>query len=655
MKNRTCTWWWLYGLGLIVLSGCHSISAREIPLSDRVVAYQIEAALDPVAKHIQGKETLRWRNPSDAPVTELQFHLYLNAFRDQKSTFMVESGGQLRGDYLKSGKFGSIDVLSLRTSDGEDLLPRAEFIAPDDGNRDDRTVWRIPLTRPVGPHQEITLSIEFLSKLPRVFARTGYLGNYFLVAQWFPKLGVYEPAGLRRRTTAGWNCHQFHANTEFYADFGTYDVTFVVPETYKVGATGVLQSKESRPGNQTAYRYIQADVHDFAWTASPDFLEFEDTFRHPHLPEVKLKLLLQPAHLAQKDRHLAAVKNSLQYCGLTYGDYPYQTLTIIDPAYQADGSGGMEYPTLITCGTLYRVMDDEALFEASPEVVTTHEFAHQYWYGMVASNEFEESWLDEGFTAFTERKLMDAFYKDQTAIWFRLVGQPIMRLPIRLDVWSFNRVTLTPATVKCDPMMTQSWKYKADDQCEVSYYFNSYPRPALTLEMLERHLGTPTMNRILKTYFERWRFKHPTAQDFFDVASEVAGQNLDWFFQQYFRDTVVLDYAIQSAKTTGTGVQFATEVTVIRKGEAVMPVEVEFRFTDGSRLRETWDGKAAEKRFAIERSAALQSVVVDPDHKLMLDVDWFNNSYVVNPSQVGTVNLVSRLIFLLQEALCFAL
>ena len=213
--------------GLVPLPATASTNRQEkTPLSDRRVRYQIDARLDTEKKEIHGRERLTWRNPAPHPVPDLQFHLYLNAFRDENSSFRRGSGGgQLRGDVMDARFPGAIDLLSMRTEDGVDLLPLGEFIHPDDDNADDRTVWRVVLPQPVPAGGSITLDIEFLAKLPQVFARTGYYGNFFMVAQWFPKLGVYEPVGMRRRTTPGWNCHQFHATTEYYADFGEYDVT----------------------------------------------------------------------------------------------------------------------------------------------------------------------------------------------------------------------------------------------------------------------------------------------------------------------------------------------------------------------------------------------------------------------------------------------
>ena len=138
------------------------------------------------------------------------------------------------------------------------------FIAPDDGNEDDRTVMAVTLPEPLGPGETITLDIAFTAKIPRPFARTGAIGNYFFIAQWFPKIGVLDAAGR-------WNCHQFHVGTEFFADFGVYDVRMTVPRGWPLAATGRERERTDNADGTTTHRYYQEDVHDFAWTTSPDF------------------------------------------------------------------------------------------------------------------------------------------------------------------------------------------------------------------------------------------------------------------------------------------------------------------------------------------------------------------------------------------------
>src|SRR5262249_5521755 len=162
-------------------------------------------------------------------------------------------------------------------------------ISPDDGNPDDATVAEVPLETPVQPGETATIRMDWSSRIPRTFARTGVIGDFFFLAQWFPKIGVFQ--------SDGWNAHQFHAPTEFFSDFGVYDVCITVPSGWIVGATGVERGRQDQPDGTTTHRYFAEDVHDFAWTTSPRFVERTETFDQAPLPTVKLRLLLQPEHL----------------------------------------------------------------------------------------------------------------------------------------------------------------------------------------------------------------------------------------------------------------------------------------------------------------------------------------------------------------------
>ena len=332
-----------------------------------IVRYRIQARLEADKKAIDGHETLTWFNDSPDAVRELQFHFYLNAFQNEKSTFMRESGGQLRGDKIPKEGWGYVEIRKMQVEGGPDLTGAIRFIHPDDDNADDQTVASVALAQPVNPGKSITLQIDFLSKLPKVFARTGYHNDFYFAGQWFPKIGVYEKAGDRYAKQGGWNCHQFHAYSEFYADYGEFDVSVTVPSNYVVGATGVEQSRgEDAQKHETTYRFAQNNVHDFAWTASPRFLRVERQFDPAREvsaaelsataklvakseDEVKLKpvrmiLLIQPEHREQIDRHFRALANGLKWFGLWYGAYPYETITVVDPPFGAGGAGGMEYP-----------------------------------------------------------------------------------------------------------------------------------------------------------------------------------------------------------------------------------------------------------------------------------------------------------------------
>lgn len=679
---------------LTVLALLAALPAVADPLpaaSDRVVSYDIRVALDTAKRQIKGTETVTWRNPSavDA-VSDLQFHFYLNAFKNTKTTFMKESGGRMRGAAAGEDSWGWVDVASIRTPGGADLKPSLTFIQPDDVNPDDQTVGRVLLPEPVPPGGSVTIEIAFTSQLPRVFARTGYEDDFYLAGQWFPKLGVYEPAGMRGRQASGWNCHQFHAHSEFYADFGTFRVEITTPGSYVVGATGVRTAERRNADGTTTHVYEQADVHDFAWTADPDYIVVRETFSADRdvtkaeyarvanllgrsldevkLSDVEITVLLQPDHRPQARRHIEAAKAGLKWYGLWYGRYPYKTLTVVDPAPGASGAGGMEYPTFITAGTLW--MFNRWPFDRirALEEVTVHEFGHQFWYALVASNEFEEAWLDEGFNTWSTAKAMLAAYGRGTST--------IEFLGLSMDDEELLRVTNDPAE-RYNRVLANAWDYVPPDV----YSFYSYQKPALVLQTLEGLLGEQRMARLMRTYHERWRFKHPGSEDFFALVNEVTGQDWSWYFDQVVRGTEIVDYEVGSAGTelvrnragvfdgpgsrktvsaadaskldaesrrTGKGAYRST-VVVRRSGGVRLPVEVAFKFEGKPVERLSWDGRDPLKQFVFERPEKLEWVDVDPDRKIALDVNWLNNGRRLEPDSRPAASWSARWLFFVQN------
>src|SRR5580765_8702920 len=371
------------------------------PLSPRNASYIIDARLDPANRTITASEVILWRNITTKPATELQFHLYWNAWRDDRSTWLREAtlGSRRAVPSVRPDERARIDVtvLGVRGSARADLTTVMRFIAPDDGNADDRTVLSARLPQPVAPGGSITIELSWTAHVPRTFARTGVIGSYFFIAQWFPKLGVLQDTG--------WNCHQFHNGTEFFSDYGSYDVRMTVPTGWILGATGVERERRDNGNHTTTHRYRQDDVHDFVWTTSPDYIERRERFEHPTLPAVDMRLLIQPEHAAQAARHFDATRAALKYYGEWYGAYPYGHITIIDPAYRS-GAGGMEYPTLFTAGSRWLA----PARVTTPEGVTVHEAGHQFWYGIVGNDEFEDAWMDEGFNTFSTARAIAQVY-----------------------------------------------------------------------------------------------------------------------------------------------------------------------------------------------------------------------------------------------------
>ena len=624
----------------------------------RIVSYEISARLDTKARAIQGSETLTWLNTSAAEVSELRFHLYMNAFRNDRSTFLREGGVP---DRLKDGGWGWIDVRRMQIAGGADLTKSIHFVHPDDDNADDRTVASVPLPRPVKPGQSITLQIDFYTRLPHVVSRTGYHGDFYMAGQWFPKIGVLQPAG--------WNCHQFHANSEFFADYGRYSVTLTTPSDYVVGATGVLESRrDDAAANTTTRTFVQEDVHDFAWTASPRFLRIERTFDPARevsarelaayaalegIPEVdaalrpvRMILLIQPEHADQIERHFRALSTGLKYFGLMYGAYPYRTITVVDPPFGGGQAGGMEYPTLITAGTNWH----EPEHTGNPEMVIVHEFGHQFWYGMVGNNEFEEAWLDEGINSYSTSKILDKVYGSWD-LPVRPWGLPVARwagLP-RIDWDQANRMAYL-FLPKSDSIVRNAWEFYNG----TSYGLNSYMHPALMLRTLERVLGEPVMARVMRTYQQRWRYRHPATPDFIAVVNEVSGRDMKPFFDQFLYGSNILDYKVGDVSSNKKGKIYESTVKIRREGEAVWPVDIRIRFKNGRVENRQWDGAYRWVKYEFTGPAAIESVEIDPEHKLLLDVNFANNSYRAEPAYGLAVKWAANVLSWVQNLLLAA-
>ena len=597
------------------------------PLSQRVVAYQIDAKYDPPSHTVDATETLTYHNLTGQPQDTFPFHLYLNAFQP-KSTWMHEAhrDGSFRTSSLaewKESDYGSNVVTSFEVVGMGDLTKQMKFISPDDGNPDDKTVFQVKLPRPIPPGQDVTFKISFKAKFPEVVARTGYKRTFLLAGQWFPKVGLWWHGQ--------WNCHQFHAMTEFFADFGTYDVKITLPKDHVIGATGVQVSDQDNGNGTKTVAFHAEDVHDFAWTADPNYKVINETFDGSVGP-VKIRLLSYDSHEREWQPYMTCVKDSMKKFDEWYGPYPYAQLTVVDPPHGATEAGGMEYPTFITGDSGWYIPKGVHLID----LVTEHEFGHQYWYGMVATNEFENGWLDEGINSYTEVKVIDSFYGPDVSVINWLGGQLGERGIQRMGYLGSPDI---------DPLSKMSFQ----DMSIGTYGDITYGKTATMLITLEKIIGEQTLQRAIHTYFMRYRFTHPTQEDFMKTINEVAGQDLSWYWNQAVYGTQVMDYEVLRADSNPVNwwdenlkekkgeTEYETQVILHRKGDFVFPVEAVVTFDNGDSTIERWDGKDRWVRYVYRKKAQVESVQIDPTYQAPMDRDYVNNSRVTE-SQHGAVH-----------------
>ncbi|MBA3914384.1 MAG: M1 family metallopeptidase [Acidobacteriales bacterium] len=604
------------------------------PLSERVVAYQIDARVDAKSKTIDATETLTYHNLTGQPQDTFPFHLYLNAFQPQ-STFVAEAH-RGNSDFKWEDKYyAAIDVKSLEVVGMGDLTSQMKFISPDDGNTQDHTVFQVKLPRPVAAGDSVQFKIAFHDRMGEVLARTGYKRDFIMGGQWFPKVGVWWQGA--------WNCHQFHRTTEFFADYGTFDVRLTVPQNEVVGASGIELSNSANSDGTRTYVFRGEDIHDFAWTAEPEFRVYDGDFQGS-AGKVHIRLLMQPGHVDQAALHMQVMQDSMKRFDQWYGPYPYKQITVVDPPHGGFAAGGMEYPTLITGDTTWWMPDGLRLVA----LVVEHEFGHQYWYGMVGSNEFENAWLDEGINSYSEVKVLNDIYGQDRSVldlWHMTMGEA-----------GLQRNSYIDAADK-DPMNRFAYQYLNGG----TYADITYGKTATVLLTLEKVIGEETLRQALHTYFMRFRFKHPTQEDFLKTVEEVSGKNLRWYFDQAVYGTQVLDYQILRANSWRQDwyvknppdekkgdTMYHTEVVVHRKQDFIFPVEVLVKFDNGDQVHESWDGKDRWVRYSYDKKAKLVSAEIDPGHGVWLDKDFYNNSYSEKSEDGARHKLSAYWLFLVQ-------
>jgi hypothetical protein len=639
-------------------------TGTEATLSDRVVHYDIDATLDPEKHTVSGRQKLTWRNRSQAEVKSVYLHLYMNAFEGSGSTFFTEKrqrdGAFRSGVDIKEGEWGHIALNSVAQGGAKVAW---QFVHPDNGPATDHTVVRFDLPAAVAPGASTTLDIDFLTKLPRVMARTGYFGSFHLVGQWFPKIGVLELPGERGATAPRWNAHEMHLNSEFYADFGSYDVRITAPKAYTVGATGELQGAPAEKNGMLTHRFVQGDVHDFAWTADKRTAKpLVDTWTGPGSPQVKVTVLYPPEYEASAKPALKAAKDSLSYFSSTLGAYPYKTLTVVIPPHNAEEAGGMEYPTFFTAEGYAEVVPG-TLNQYALDFVTIHEFGHGYFYGLLASNEFEEPMLDEGLNEYwDDRMIRDRGQKIfMTTPFLRQLG-----FAPAAPVFDAARAA-APRNDPADPVGQNAYD-RLQDIGPV------YVRTATMMRDLEAQIGKEATERAFKEYYRRWKFRHPSVADLRETLAEVTGQRVlveRVFEQQVYAATRVddrigsfssrevlpvpgtrqagaswvedkqadLDKRIDETRDkwkkahpdakAGTGpYAYRTEVLLRRYG-AVVPQTLLVKFADGSSETVRWDADEKWHKFSWTRPSRAVSAELDPQRRHYLDVSKLDDSRTI--------------------------
>ncbi|MBL8717035.1 MAG: M1 family metallopeptidase [Myxococcales bacterium] len=555
--------------------------------ADRVVRYVLSAKLDPDQHTIDGKGTMVLRNVANVALDRVRLHLYLNAFKNDRTVFRRARVGGFRGDH--AGAPGFCDVKSL-VFEGKDLWPARKYVghageSPQDsidprpeGTPDDETDVEVPLPHPIKPGESVEFAVEFHDALPEVSERTGYHGSFHFAGQWFPKFAKLEENGA-------WASFPFHHVAEFYADYGQYDVTIDVPERFVVGASGALASSRVEAGRRVV-RHTLDDVHDFAWTAWDKFSEKTGSFVEGGA-HVAIRLLYPPGYDEPAQRSLESAIHGLRDKGARFGAYPYPVLTIVHPPSGADEAGGMEYPTLITTGG--SGLPNHGLHEV--EGVTVHELGHQWFYGLVGTHEVEWPAGDEGLNSLADELALGTLFPG---------GSAVSLGPLQIGEDLFHRRGANPPFE--EPIFQPAWAFASGR----SYGARIYGATAMAMVSVRNACGAEAFDTALGVYTRAQRFRHPKPSDLLDTLSTHLGTSCGEAARLALTTPTTLDYYVeqlQSERRTAPAGWFdgpsgrvklesgkleagyRSSVWIGRRGVVDLPVDVELRFADGSRSR----------------------------------------------------------------------
>ncbi len=596
-------------MAALLLSLASLASAPLAPAGAQVGAapsdeYAIRAALDPHTHRVAGHERIRWTNRSVRPVHQLFFHLYLNAFESGETVFMRESRGSLRG--VRGGVGGKIEVKAMRLADGRDLLTGSSLSLGIEG---DHTQMRVPLPEPLAPGETLEIEVVFLSTLPKLFARTGHHRDLHVVAQWFPKLARLEPDGR-------WASFPYRGNGEFYADFARYDLRVTLPSSFTLGATGERVSSVE-VGELRVDRFVAERVHDTVFVASRWLRERRESRRG-----VEIIALHPPGYGHAVDRHLEVIRAGLDVYGELYGGYPYPTLTVVVPPRGAEGGSGMEYPTLFFTSTEWLPLEFTRLSGA--EMTTAHELAHQWFQGLVASDEVEWPMLDEGLTTWASIDLLRRIH-GRTRTGLSLPG-------LSVDYWEVARhwAFLVPGD---PPPGRPAHAFEGRE-----YARAIYSRAPLVLETVARCWGRERLERALGRYAREHRYGHPGPEDLFAAFDAVYWPGFsERVLRPALMDGVFAETRLYVPESLGGR---SSTLEPRRVGALALPLRVRVRPRGGEPTLHLWP--ASDETAPDLPPGPWASVEVDPERANLLDPSRLDSASTLGHADSPAPRLLAR-------------
>ena len=506
---------------LVFLSAIR-LSANN-PYWQQSVHYDIHVTLDDAAHSLKGFETMVYGNHSPDTLRYIYIHCWPNAYKDN-TTALYKQLSQIEERKAKLKKIkdnGYIDQLAF-TVDGVKASTETDAQNTD--------ILRLQLPTALAPGKEITIATPFFVKIPSYFSRLGHDGKSYMITQWFPKPAVYD--------SKGWHAMPYLDQGEFYSEFGSFDVHITLPSSYIVGATGQLLTasestayKETGKANlinpSTPRHYIPSQtpvktldyhadsVHDFAWFADQNFIIQYDTLQLASGRIIDVFSWYRPTGNKEWMTSISFIKDAVLHYSNWIGEYAYPMVSAVEGPGNTS-SGGMEYP-MITLITSPKAPKEEL------DGVIAHEVGHNWFYGMLGTNEREHPWMDEGINTFYEFRYEAEKYR-YNGILGSMIPDRIKKLPAEDFLAAVYNVINQLKTT--EPIETPAPAFPS----EFDYGLVIYAKTAVWMHILETSIGKQELEKGMQTFFSTWKFKHPYPEDMQASLEQTVGRSLDQEF-----------------------------------------------------------------------------------------------------------------------------
>ncbi len=602
-----------------VLASASLMTAQESGQWQQHVDYTMDVDMDVKTYQYTGTQKLVYTNNSPDELGRVFYHLYYNAFqpgsemdirlqniKDPDNRMM--EGGKSRISTLSESEMGYLHAETL-TQDGQPVSFKEEG-----------TILVVDLAKPIPSGRKTTLEMTFKGQVPLQIRRAGRNsseGVALSMSQWYPKLSEYD--------FEGWHPNPYIAR-EFHGVWGDFDVKITLDKEYTVGGTGYLQnpqeighgyetpgSKVKTKGKTLTWHFKAPNVHDFMWAADPeyihDILEMEDG------PTLHFYYKNNPEIIENWKKLQPKTAEAMAFFSKNIGKYPYEQYSVVQ-----GGDGGMEYAmsTLVTggreLGSLVGVM--------------VHEMAHSWFQHVLATNESEHEWMDEGFTTFISSLCMNEIMQQEKQNPFE---------------GSYRGYYALVNSGLEKPQSTHADRYTTN----FAYGISAYSKGSIFLSQLGYIIGQDKLMETIKKYYDDFKFKHPVPNDIKRTAEKVSGMELNWYLTDWTQTTNTIDYGIKSVEADGE----KTKVSLERIGEMPMPLDILVVGEDGSQetfyiplrmmfgekdnpypdLKRTvlddWPWAYPSYEFTLDMPLEnVKAIVIDPS-QLMADVDGENNVY----------------------------